>query len=142
MNLGRWSKDEFETLKRLCADGFCMHEIKAALPNRSGKAVICKIAASNLDWAGRRRHCTPAKWEREVKQEAAARGVDPVKVMAGVGSQPYASVRWAVWRKLKSDSYSITSIGRASGFSHTTIFFACNAKREPRRGARTRSEAA
>ncbi len=77
--------------------------------------------------------CTPSIWEREATEQALRAGLDPVKVMAGVGTNIYVAARWLAFRGLRARGFSYNSIGKASGFDHSTIMWACYAKR-PYRG--------
>lgn len=65
--------------------------------------------------------CTPKRWEAIAREEAAKGGLDPVKLLAGRQSRPYVLARWRAWKRLVDADFSYASIGRASGFDHTSV---------------------
>jgi hypothetical protein len=71
--------------------------------------------------------CTPAIWIRTVLAVAAEYGVEPGLVLAGERAGKPAGVRWEAWRRLVARNFSYSSIGRTSGFDHTTVRHATRA---------------
>lgn len=68
--------------------------------------------------------CTPIIWVRTVNAVALEFGVDPVPVLAGEKAGKPAGVRWEAWRRLTARNFSYSSIGRCSGFDHSTVRYA------------------
>ena len=64
---------------------------------------------------------------------AKAAGLDPVKVLAGEKANIFVAARWLAFRSLNQRGFSYYSIGRASGFDHTTVRWGCLSQR-PYRG--------
>lgn len=80
--------------------------------------------------------CPKTLWEREARHEAAFLNLCPGRVLAGDKRQRYVHARWYVWRKLVSRGYSANSIAKASGYDHSSVFFACRPEMRQRRYAR------
>lgn len=81
---------------------------------------------------GAKFYCSPGKWERMARAAAAEAGLDPVRMLNGDGGRQYVTVRWRLWRQLAGDRFSYLSIGRASGFDHSSVIYGTKATHEPR----------
>jgi hypothetical protein len=80
-------------------------------------------------------HCPPSLWERKATKAALEAGLNPVEVLAGSRTIEHITIRWKVWRELSNAGYSYFSIGKASGFDHTSVRHAHICARKPRGGS-------
>ena len=69
--------------------------------------------------------CTPAIWTREASAAATAMGLEPSRLLAGCLTRRYTICRWEAFRALERRGFSYSSIGRSSGFHHSTVLNAC-----------------
>jgi uncharacterized protein YycO len=82
----------------------------------------------------RKIYCSPSIWAKEATRAAQTAEVCPVQVLSGSMKKEHTAIRWAVWRDLVGRGYSYSSIGRAGGYDHTSVRYACIVGRESRRG--------
>lgn len=75
--------------------------------------------------------CTSEYWERYATNAAVEANLNPVKFLAGDRHRKYGALRWRLWRDLDKHGFSYASVGKASGFNHASIRYACIAKRDP-----------
>lgn len=68
-----------------------------------------------------RRACHPKRWLRTASQAAREAGLNSGLLLSGLRHPAYIEVRWRVWHDLVEAGYSYSSIGRASGYDHTSV---------------------
>jgi hypothetical protein len=66
-------------------------------------------------------YCSPDRWVRVATEEAIAHRMSPALLLAGYRNRKYSNARWRAWRALVDAGYSYKSIGRASGYDHTSV---------------------
>ncbi len=62
--------------------------------------------------------------ERYAVEVAAAYGIAASDVMGTARTADFVSARWAMWKRLFDDGFSMAAIGRAVGRHHTTVMHA------------------
>lgn len=71
---------------------------------------------------------TPAPSASRIKryaaEAAAAHDVEPADVMGTARTVAFVQARWAMWKRLSDEGFSIASIARAFGRHHTTVLYA------------------
>jgi hypothetical protein len=82
-----------------------------------------------------KKYCTPYIWEKYVRAAANAAGVDAALVLAGERDRKHTAVRWSVWRDLRARGFSFYSLGKASGYDHTSVMSACASDEPPFRNS-------
>jgi hypothetical protein len=75
--------------------------------------------------------CTPKLYEESAVKAGRLAGVNVRGLLAGSRFNVITKVRWAVWRELFDAGYSYYSIGKASGFDHTSVRYACMRETDP-----------
>jgi hypothetical protein len=70
-------------------------------------------------------YCSPDRWVRVATEEALASGINPKLLLAGFRNWKYSNARWRAWRALVVGGYSYKSIGKASGYDHTSVRNGC-----------------
>lgn len=85
-------------------------------------------------------YCSPGRWEKIARKAAQEARMDPVAFLAGKRDNRHAALRWELWRALVGSGFSYASIGRASGFDHTSVRYACLRIGNPCTGANVKGE--
>lgn len=62
--------------------------------------------------------------KRYAEEAAATHNVEPQDVMSATRAVAPVKARWAMWKRLSDEGFSIASIARAVGRHHTTVMYA------------------
>jgi len=69
--------------------------------------------------------CTAPIYTKEIIRAANEVGASIDGALAGGLSRKESHARWIAWKALVSRGFSYYSIGRVSGFNHTSVMYAC-----------------
>lgn len=83
-------------------------------------------------------YCSPVRWEKMARKAAQEARISPSEFLGGKRDRQNATLRWALWRSLVEAGFSYASIGRASGFDHTSVRYACLRIGDPQIGCNVR----
>lgn len=130
MNAPKWTPQEFAILDANW--GKVRPEEIAKMVSRTRHAVCSAASNRGLTnrrrrrkwenkWYGKYKRCTPDLWVTVGLLASHDAGIDPVKMFAGAHDVAATQVRWAAWRSLAAAGYSLNTIGKASGFDHTSV---------------------
>lgn len=72
---------------------------------------------------GAKYYCSENMWVKTATKGALAAGVKPAALLSGARDRVHTAIRWRLWGDLIDRNYSFASIGRASGFNHTSVMY-------------------